>query len=79
MKGTASLMDHPVAELPWRAIACTLLGVAALADPARLSGPWVGPLVWAVLVFVVAESAWRVARTACPDAPPAWCCWPRAQ
>ncbi|HLQ23454.1 MAG TPA: hypothetical protein VK132_09615, partial [Gemmatimonadales bacterium] len=70
MKGTASLMDHPVTELPWRAIACTLLGVAALADPARLSGPWVGPIVWAVLVFVVAESAWRVARTACPDAPP---------
>ena len=52
------------------AFACTLLGLAALADSTWLSGRWVGPVVWAVLVFVVAESAWRVACTACPDAPP---------
>lgn len=48
------------------ALVCMLLSAIAFLKPTILSGPYAGPLVWAVLVLAVMHGAWRLARAACP-------------
>jgi len=52
------------------ATACVLLGLVALMRPSALP-PWLGSVVWALLVVVVAAAAWRLACALDPEAPPA--------
>lgn len=48
------------------ALMCVLLSALAFLEPTILSGPYAGPVVWAVLVLAVVQVAWRLARAACP-------------
>ena len=45
---------------------CLLLSAVAFLEPAILSGPYAGPVVWAVLVSAVVQGSWRMARAVCP-------------